>query len=84
MPFPAETGFIPAIFRMATMYYQGEGTARDLARAYSIYRELADSGEADAIFMVGRMLLEGLGVEKDEESIFVEKHVSHRFGFGPR
>ena len=66
----AETGFIPAIFRMATMYYQGEVTTRDLTKAYSIYHDLADSGEADAMFMVGHMLLEGLGVEKDEEKGF--------------
>ena len=39
-------------------------------RAYSIYKELADAGEADAMFMVGRMMLEGLGVEKDEERGF--------------
>ena len=66
----AETGFVPAIYRMATMYYQGEGVRRDLPRAYSIYKELADDGEADAMFMVGRMLYEGLGVEKDMEKGF--------------
>jgi len=66
----AETGFVPAMYRLATMYYQGDGTERDLAKAFSIYSELAEGGEADAEFMVGRMLLEGLGVEKDEKKGF--------------
>ena len=62
----AETGFPPAMYRLATMYYQGDGTERDLPRALSLYRELSECGEADATFMVGRMIYGGLGTEKDE------------------
>ena len=61
----AEQGFRPAMFNLATMYYQGEGTERDVKKAFGMYSQLAEEGEADAQFMVARMMYEGLGTEKD-------------------
>ncbi len=63
----AGTGFVPAVYRLATMLYQGEGAPRDLEAAFRLYRGLSEGGEADATFMVGRMMIDGLGVEKDPE-----------------
>lgn len=66
----ADRGYVPAIYKVATMLYQGDGIGRDLPRALDLYRDLADKGEADAMFMVGRMVYEGLGTEKDEKRGF--------------
>ena len=57
---------MPATFNLATMYYEGEGTERDMARAFGLYSRVAETGDGDALFMVGRMYFEGLGVEKDQ------------------
>lgn len=61
----ADAGFVPARMRLATMLYQGEGVARDLPAAFGMYQSLMDE-DPDAMFMVGRMVFEGLGTEKDE------------------
>ena len=61
----ADAGFIPARMRLATMLYQGEGVARDLSAAFGMYSSLMDE-DPDAMFMVGRMMFEGIGTEKDE------------------
>ena len=63
----AEAGLAPAVFNLGTMYYEGKGVQRDLAKAFEMYEAVADTGEPDAEFMVARMLYEGLGVEKDVE-----------------
>lgn len=61
----ADTGFVPARMRLATMTYQGEGVPRDLRAAFGMYDSIKDD-DPDAMFMVGRMVFEGLGTEKDE------------------
>ena len=61
---------MPAKFNLATMYYDGIGDQKDMAKAFSLYKEVADTGDGDALFMIGRMYLEGLGTERDVEKGF--------------
>ena len=61
-------GFEQAKFNLATALCDAD--EKDLTRAFSLYKELADKGDADAMYMVGSMLLEGSGTEKDIESGF--------------
>jgi len=49
------------------MYYEGRATERDMEKAYRLYDEISETGDADAMFMTARMLFEGLGVEQDVE-----------------
>ena len=55
----SDVGFMPATFNMATMYYEGDGTEKDLKKAFELYSRVADTGDGDALFMVGRMYFEG-------------------------
>lgn len=59
-----------AKFNMATMMVNGDGTEKDAKGAYSLYLALAKDGDADAMFQVGRMLIDGLGVEQNAEEGF--------------
>jgi hypothetical protein len=63
----SDQGFGPAKFNLATMYYEGRGTERDMEKAYRLYDEVASSDDADALFMTARMKFEGLGTEQDVE-----------------
>ena len=64
------SGFMPAKFNLATLYYDGVGDERDVGKAFGLYKEVADTGDGDALFMVGRMYFEGIGVERDMEKGF--------------
>ncbi len=59
-----------AKFNAATMLLQGDGVPEDKERAFGMYRELAESGDAEAMFQTGRMYLEGEGVGRDPEEGF--------------
>lgn len=56
-----------AKFNLATMCMSGDGTPKDVERAFRLYLELADAGDPDAMFQVGKMYYEGTGVAKDNE-----------------
>ena len=60
-----------AKFNLAAMCLIGDGIPKDPKRAFRLYREVAESsGDKDALFQVGRMLLEGLGTEQDSNEGF--------------
>lgn len=59
-----------AKFNLATMYYGGDGIGMDVPKAYSLYRELAEQGDTDAMFQIGKMLVSGEGVGRDAEQGF--------------
>ena len=60
-----------AKFNLAAMYLAGEGVEKDAAKAFAMYRDVADRFEdPDALFQVGRMMLEGLGTEMDPDCGF--------------
>ena len=48
------------------MLYEGDGMDKDLGKAFELYSRVAETGDGDALFMVGRMYFEGIGVEKDQ------------------
>ena len=48
------------------MLYEGDGVDKDLSKAFELYIRVAETGDGDALFMVGRMYFEGIGVEKDQ------------------
>ena len=67
----AELGYPAASFNMATMYLEGDGVEKDPAKAFELYKIVADeTNDADALFILGRMYLEGDGVEKDLAKAF--------------
>lgn len=60
-----------AKFNLATMYLEGDGVTKDPAKAFSLYKELGDGcGDADALYQVGRMYLDGLGTDANPEEGF--------------
>jgi len=52
------------------MYFTGDGVSQDKEKAFSLYLPLADSGDADAAFQIGRMYLNGEGVHADPQKGF--------------
>ncbi len=63
----ADQGVTEAIFALGKMYYSGEfGVAKDLERAYPLLRQAAEQGHLDAQNMIGVMLCDGLGVQRDQ------------------
>ena len=59
-----------AKFNLATMYYSGDGVDKDLAKAFELYKQLADAGDSDALFQIGKMYIGGEGVEMDPQKGF--------------
>jgi len=61
----AELGRIPYILHLAHTYYYGlRGETRDLQKAFDYFYKAANLGDSNAKVTVGRMLMEGVGVEK--------------------
>lgn len=55
-------------YRSARVYlYGGEGTEQDFEKAFQLFYQEAESGNALAMYDLGRMLADGLGREKDLE-----------------
>lgn len=50
---------------VATSYYLGRGTERDMAQAARWYREAANAGDVGAMYLIASMYEAGLGVECD-------------------
>ena len=57
------------------MYCTGEGVEKDVTMGAHLYAAAAEAGHVNAMHNWGVMLLQGMGVEKDEEigRAFVEK-----------
>lgn len=60
-------GNATAQFQLGLMLHQGEGQARDDAKALSWYRKAADQGNSNAQFNVGLMYHNGEGVTKSDQ-----------------
>ena len=62
-----ELGANNAIFylQLGDMYFKGEGTNKDLYKAYENYRKSADLGNARALYNVGLHFQNGEGVTQD-------------------
>jgi TPR repeat protein len=54
-----------AELNLASMYYVGQGTTKDLQQAMYWYQRAAEHGESSALRMIGSMYRSGVGVEKD-------------------
>lgn len=62
----ADLGKVNYINHVANTYYYGlRGEKRDLQKAFDYYFKAALLGDASAKYSVGKMLVEGIGVQKD-------------------
>ena len=61
----AEAGDARSQFGLARMYYNGDGVAKDDAKAAEWYRKAAEQGNAFAQYKLGDMYDKGEGVAKD-------------------
>ena len=60
-----------AKFNLAAMYVSGDGVEKDQAKAFRLFKEVAEAHEdRDALFQVARMMMEGQGTEMDPECGF--------------
>jgi TPR repeat protein len=66
----AQHGFAPAQTLLAEMYLDGQGVARDPARAMSLYRQAADQGDGRAENGIGLMYDTGNGVALNYQEAF--------------
>ncbi|AWL30045.1 hypothetical protein A7P53_11430 [Acinetobacter defluvii] len=75
----AKAGQPAAQFYLATRYQSGNGVAKDLKEAFSLFKSAADQGISAAQLNVGRMYADGIGVSKNEASArqYFEKAASH-------
>lgn len=61
----AQLGLPPYLVELGHIYYFGlRGEKRDLKKAYEYYFKAANAGDSDSKIMVGKMLIEGIGVNK--------------------
>lgn len=61
----AESGDAKSQFGLARMYYNGDGTTKDDAKAAEWYQKAAEQGNAFAQYKLGEMYEKGEGVTKD-------------------
>jgi TPR repeat protein len=61
----ATAGSVEAQVEVATSYYLGRGTERDMAQAAHWYREAAKAGDVGAMYLIASMYETGLGVACD-------------------
>ncbi|HRD77672.1 MAG TPA: hypothetical protein PK264_17340, partial [Hyphomicrobiaceae bacterium] len=54
----------------ATMIERGDGTAADVAEAVRWYERAAEKGTTDAMFRLGEMSLDGIGMGRDDGAAF--------------
>src|SRR5690606_29410658 len=76
----ANAGNITALLSLAIAYYEGNGTAQDLERAYSLGLQAAERGHGSAQYLVGRMYDFGEGVEKDPIEAYKWMSLAARMG----
>ena len=58
-------GHTEATYNLCICYHYGYGTAVDLAKAYELYLESANSGYGKGMELIGRFYNRGIYVEKD-------------------
>lgn len=79
----AEQGSPKAQYTVATMYRFGQfGEERDAEQAVAWYLKAADQGVAPAQFALGRLLMDGKMVQKDEEAALQWLSLAHANGSG--
>src|SRR6185369_1807472 len=59
----AENGDEVAMFILANMYYNGEGTEKNLEKAFHWYQKAAKYGSKEAMFHLANMYYNGEGTE---------------------
>ncbi len=59
-----------ALYRLANIYYEGEGIPKDLNKAYSFYSKAANSGNVGAKHKIMEMTYKGEGVAKNPSKVF--------------
>lgn len=68
----ADQGYAPAQVNLGSMYFEGQGVARDFQEALKWYREAADQGYAPAQFNLGAIYAQGhKGIPKDPLMAYV-------------
>ena len=61
----AELGKIPYIVNLANIYYYGlRGEKRNLQKAFDYFYRAATLGDTGAKVIIGKMLVEGIGIDK--------------------
>lgn len=74
----AEHGSAKAQYVVATMYrFAQYGVRKDIAEAVHWYLKAADQGMATAQFALGKMLMEGKGVEQDDAAALQWLSLAH-------
>ena len=63
----ASEGNAEAMKSLGSIYWYGNGLARDLAEAFRWYRAAADGGDVEAMYAVGAMLKHGVGIAEDRD-----------------
>jgi len=58
-----ENGFIPSLLSLARLYESGKGVPLNLEKASNIYKRMAELGDAESQFNLGRFYKNGLYVE---------------------
>jgi TPR repeat protein len=61
----AEAGDVTVQNQVAAMYYAGQGTAQDQARAAEWFRRAAERGSPDAQYLLGKLYYHGQGVSQN-------------------
>ncbi len=59
-----------ALYRLATIYYDGEGVPRDLNKAFSFYTRAANAGNVGAKHKIMEMTYKGEGTAKNPKKVF--------------
>jgi TPR repeat protein len=76
----AESGHALAQYQRGLMLEQGQGTAPNLAEAYTWYKKAADQGIADAYFALGQIYQRGVVVPKDAIQAYAAFDVAATLG----
>ena len=76
----AEEGVAPAQFRLAVMYYSGEGVRQDYSEAANWFRKAAQQGDAGAQKNLGVMYGKGQGVPQSHAEAYVWTDIAAKSG----
>ena len=76
----AEEGSAPAQFRLAIMYYSGDGVPQDYTEAANWFRKAAEQGDAVAQKNLGVMYGKGQGVPQSHFEAYIWSNVATMSG----
>jgi uncharacterized protein len=72
-----------ALWQVATMTYNGIGTAKDPASALELHQKAADLGQVEAMYYLGVALAKGTGVQDDAAALrWLARSVAHEDAYG--